>query len=210
MSSRTSTWSIWLCGRCAGYVRPRTARRQPGSSRTTPRTPEVAVARDDRGPSGRRQLRPQRAQVAHRREPPQLRRRRAAPTTSTSVPVDVDRAQQRRTRAVRIAADRARSAASRRASDREARADTRAPTCPSPGTACRRAARPLIVERREVDRLDAVAVVAQRRRARRARRASRHDSSTTTTSASKPRTTARDVEPVAVRPRRSGRPPSGR
>ena len=30
--ARTSTWSIWLCGRCAGHVRPRTARRQPGSN----------------------------------------------------------------------------------------------------------------------------------------------------------------------------------
>ena len=34
--SLTSTWSIWLCGRCAGHVRPRTERRQPGSIAITP------------------------------------------------------------------------------------------------------------------------------------------------------------------------------
>ena len=40
-------WSIWLWGRLAGQVRPRTARRQPRKERDDARAPEVVIAGDD-------------------------------------------------------------------------------------------------------------------------------------------------------------------
>ena len=46
---RTRMWSIWLCGRLAGQVRPRTARCQPGRNVPHAGAPEVAVAGHDRG-----------------------------------------------------------------------------------------------------------------------------------------------------------------
>ena len=101
MSSRTSMWSIWLCGRCAGYVRPRTARRQPGQDRDDRRAPEVEVARDDRGPIRWRQLRPQRAEVPHRRRAYQSFDDVCTPTTSTVGAADVERARERRARGPR-------------------------------------------------------------------------------------------------------------
>ena len=44
---RTSTWSIWLCGRCAGRCGPAPGRCQPGNISADRRPPEVEVARDD-------------------------------------------------------------------------------------------------------------------------------------------------------------------
>ena len=61
-SPRTSTWSIWLCGRCAGHVRPRGAA-PAREHRLHRRPPEVEVAAQDRGPARRRQEAAQAAQL---------------------------------------------------------------------------------------------------------------------------------------------------
>ena len=53
---RTKTWSIWLCGRRAGQVRPVTPRRHRVAEQRDDRgPPEVAVAGDDGRRAGRRQ-----------------------------------------------------------------------------------------------------------------------------------------------------------
>ena len=134
MSSRTRMWSIWLCGRCAGHVAPEHGAPpagQHGHHARAPRScsrrrrrpvvpaPAVAVAARRRWRSGA--SRPQ-------------HRRRVHGDDVDLVPSHVDRAQQRRTRTVRIGADHAdrQVARARRSGSREQIAIS---TCPSPGSA---------------------------------------------------------------------------
>ena len=82
-------WSIWLCGRCAGYVRPSTERFQPGQQAHDRRTPEVEVAGD--APRAGRSAGSCGRDVAHVRDRarvPELRRR--------VQPDDVDAVRRRR------------------------------------------------------------------------------------------------------------------
>ena len=142
MLSRTSTWSIWLCGRCAGYVRPNTARRQPGQHRDRHPVPR-GCSRRRRPPAARcaaaavaarggdasaRAARASTTRARPRRRPRFPRRR---PCTSAPSACRTDRAGY---------ADR--ELAARRRSGGASRCAIS--TCPSPGTACR-ARRPLIV-----------------------------------------------------------------
>ena len=79
-------WSIWLCGRLAGQVRPRTVRDQPGRNVSTPGPPEVAVAGHDAraGGAGKAAAAPSRRSWIG--GPYGRREVRCTPIRSTSVP----------------------------------------------------------------------------------------------------------------------------
>ena len=185
-SSRTSTWSIWLCGRSAGHVRPAHRASPARHDRHHTRTPEVAVAGHDHrcarvvGSCGL-----QRAEVAQRSELPEHRRRVHADHVDLAC-------RRRRSCTATPTAGRTGSpgispiGSRAPADDRQPRAD-RDLHVAFAGIRVPRPARADGQRRRgRASRRGSRAPPA--RRACRDRRASRHDSSTTTTSASNPRT----------------------
>ncbi len=121
-------WSIWLCGRCAGQVRPRTARRQPGSSALAGQPQKLQSPDDDRGSPGCGQL---------LREPAELQRRTVGEAGREvhadevdRVPVDVEPEVQDPALAHRVARGRAHRGVADDGRGRRVRIDT--PKVPSP------------------------------------------------------------------------------
>ena len=171
-----------------GYVRPRTARCQPGNTETTPGPQKIEVAGNDCDPLGPRELRPECVEVTHRRELPNARRHvyrddvdRLPRSRRPCTPTRSERRPGRRdTRPIGIV---------HRAVIGRPRAHRELPHALARMTADlvhgRRTRRSANCERSRLG--------SRRRRARRESRGptrSRHASGTTTTSASKPRTTS--------------------